>query len=268
MGTDYQDARQKMVDNQIRTTDVTSHSVLKAFLTVAREDFVPTPLKPLAYIDDDMQIAAGGDDGVARYVMEPSPLAKMLQLAQINRDQVVLEIGCGSGYTAAILSLLAGSVVAVESDAELAEAASERLSDGGYDNVAVVTGDLEKGYAAEAPYDVIFINGAVETVPAALFDQLREGGRLVAAVGVGLAARPSLSRRAALFRAGRLSTSPSSRCPVSARPKSSSSRLLHQGKCGVLPIVALLRDGNLMGISERLFTLRDCVLRRQPSYID
>jgi protein-L-isoaspartate(D-aspartate) O-methyltransferase len=192
MGTDYQDARQKMVDNQIRTTDVTSHSVLKAFLTVAREDFVPTPLKPLAYIDDDIRIAAGGDDGVARYVMEPSPLAKMLQLAQINRDQVVLEIGCGSGYTAAILSLLAGSVVAVESDTELADAASERLSDGGYDNVAVVTGDLEKGYAAEAPYDVIFINGAVETVPAALFDQLREGGRLVAAVGVGLSAQARL----------------------------------------------------------------------------
>jgi protein-L-isoaspartate(D-aspartate) O-methyltransferase len=97
------------------------------------------------------------------------------------------------GLHRGLLSLLAGSVVAVESDAELADAASERLSDGGYDNVAVVTGDLEKGYAAEAPYDVIFINGAVETVPAALiFDQLREGGRLVAAVGVGLSAQARL----------------------------------------------------------------------------
>jgi len=192
MGTDYQELRQKMVDNQIRTTDVTSHSVLKAFLTVAREEFVPTSLKPLAYIDSDIQISTGGDDGVGRYVMEPSPLAKMLQLGQITRDHVVLEIGCGSGYSAALLSLLAGSVVAVESDAALADAASERLSETGYDNVAVVTGDLEKGYAAEAPYDFIFFNGAVETVPVALFDQLREGGRLVAAVGQGLSAQAYL----------------------------------------------------------------------------
>ena len=192
MGTDYQDARQKMVDNQIRTTDVTSHSVLKAFLTVAREDFVPTPLKPLAYIDSDLQVSGGERDGVGRFVMEPSPLAKMLQLAQITRDHVVLEIGCGAGYAAALLSLLAGSVVAVESDAALAEAASAKLSETGYDNVAVVTGDLEKGYAAEAPYDLIFFNGAVETVPAALFDQLREGGRLVAAIGSGLAAQAHL----------------------------------------------------------------------------
>ena len=191
MGTDYQDARQKMVDNQIRTTDVTSHSVLRAFLTVAREDFVPTPLKPLAYIDDDILFATDAD-GVDRYVMEPSPLAKMLQLAQITRDQVVLEIGCGSGYCAALLSLLAGSVVAVESDAALADAATERLSDGGYDNVAVVTGDLEKGYASEGPYDLIFINGAVEVVPDALFAQLRDGGRLVAAVGTGLSAQAQL----------------------------------------------------------------------------
>lgn len=189
MGTDYQDARQKMVDNQIRTTDVTSHSVLKAFLTVAREDFLPTPLKPLAYIDCDLQISTGGEDGVARFVMEPSPLAKMLQLAQITRDHVVLQIGSGVGYSAALLSLLAGSVVAVESDAALAEASSTKLSDNGYDNVAVVTGELEKGYASEGPYDRIFFNGAVEMIPDGLFDQLREGGRLVVAVGTGLAAQ-------------------------------------------------------------------------------
>jgi protein-L-isoaspartate(D-aspartate) O-methyltransferase len=189
MGTDYQDARQKMVDNQIRTTDVTSHSVLKAFLTVAREDFLPTPLKPLAYIDTDLQITSGGEEGVVRYVMEPSPLAKLLQLAQITPDQVVLQIGCGVGYSAALLSMLAGSVVAVESDGALAEAASAKLSDTGYDNVAVVTGDLEKGYAAEGPYDVIFFNGAVEVVPEALFDQLREGGRLIAPIGTGAAAQ-------------------------------------------------------------------------------
>ena len=192
MGTDYQDARQKMVDNQIRTTDVTSHSVLKAFLTVAREDFVPTPLKPLAYIDTDLQVSAGDEGGVGRFVMEPSPLAKLLQLAQITQDHVVLQVGCGAGYSAALLSLLAGSVVTVESDSALAEAASTKLSDTGYDNVAVVTGDLEKGYAAEGPYDVILFNGSVEMVPDALFDQLREGGKLVAAIGSGGAAQAYL----------------------------------------------------------------------------
>jgi protein-L-isoaspartate(D-aspartate) O-methyltransferase len=192
MGTDYQDARQKMVDNQIRTTDVTSHSVLKAFLTVAREDFVPSSLKPLAYIDTDLQISSGNDVGMERFLMEPSPLAKLLQLAEIKPDHVVLEIGCAEGYAAALLSLIAGSVVAVESDGALAEAASERLNEAGYDNVAVVTGDLEKGYANEAPYDVIFFNGAVERVPEMIFDQLREGGRLVAAIGSGNAAQAYL----------------------------------------------------------------------------
>ncbi len=192
MGTDYQDARQKMVDNQIRTTDVTSHSVLKAFLTVAREDFVPNSLKPLAYIDTDLQISSGDEDGVARFIMEPSPLAKLLQLAEIKPDHVVLEIGCAEGYATALLSLIAGSVVALESDGALAEAASERLSEAGFDNVAVVTGDLEKGYANEAPYDQIFFNGAVEEVPEIIFDQLREGGRLVAAVGSGNAAQAYL----------------------------------------------------------------------------
>jgi protein-L-isoaspartate(D-aspartate) O-methyltransferase len=191
MGTDYQDARQKMVDNQIRTTDVTSHSVLRAFLTVERQDFVPASLKPLAYIDTDLEITSA-DGGAPRYLMEPSPLAKLLQLAEIKPDHVVLEIGCAEGYAAALLSLLAGSVVAVESDGALADAASTRLSENGYDNVAVVTGDLEAGYASEAPYDVIFFNGAVETVPETITAQLREGGRLVAAVGSGNSAQAHL----------------------------------------------------------------------------
>ncbi|WP_422370252.1 protein-L-isoaspartate O-methyltransferase family protein [Hoeflea sp.] len=188
MGTDYQDARQKMVDNQIRTTDVTSHSVLRAFLTVERQDFVPASLRPLAYIDTDLEITPA-DGSAPRYLMEPSPLAKLLQLAEIKPDHVVLEIGCAEGYAAALLSLLAGSVVAVESDGALADAASTRLSANGYDNVAVVTGDLEAGYASEAPYDIIFFNGAVETVPEAIIEQLREGGRLVVAIGSGNSAQ-------------------------------------------------------------------------------
>lgn len=184
--TDFEAARTKMVDNQIRTTDVTAHSVLQAFLTVPREAFVPDQMKPLAYIDEDLQIAPG------RFIMEASPLAKLLQLAEITRNDIVLEIGCGSGYAAALLSMLAGSVVAIESDEALAARATATLSELGYDNVAVVTGALEAGYPAEAPYDVVFVNGAVEEVPTALIDQLREGGKLVAVVGYGNAARATV----------------------------------------------------------------------------
>lgn len=183
---DYTAARIKMVDNQIRTTDVTSHSVLEAFMAVPREAFVPAPLKPLAYIDNDIELAPG------RYLMEPSPLAKLIQLATVTKEDVVLEVGCGTGYTSAILSMLAGSVVALESDEALAATASETLAELGYDNVAVVTGELEKGYGAEAPYDVIFVNGAVEVIPESLFGELRDGGRLVAVQGYGNASQARL----------------------------------------------------------------------------
>lgn len=193
---DFEAARTKMVDTQIRTTDVTSHSVLSAFLAVPREAFVPVEMKPLAYIDEDTQIAPAAGGNPARYIMEPSPLAKLLQLASVTKDDVVLEIGCGTGYAAAVLSLLAGSVVAVESDEALAAQATATLSELGYDNVAIVTGDLQQGYVDEAPYDVIFIDGAVEEVPETLLAQLRDGGRLVCVVGYGNAARARLYVRA------------------------------------------------------------------------
>jgi protein-L-isoaspartate(D-aspartate) O-methyltransferase len=190
----FEAARIKMVDNQIRTTDVTSHAVLSAFLSVPREEFVPAAMKPLAYIDTDIELQASGVSG-RRYLMEPSPLAKLLQLASISKSDKVLEIGCGTGYASAILSTLAGAVVALECDAALASAAAETLARLGYSNVSVVTGDLETGHAAAAPYDVIFVHGAVETVPDSLLSQLNDRGRLIAVVGSGNASRAKLYLR-------------------------------------------------------------------------
>lgn len=190
----FEAARIKMVDNQIRTTDVTSHAVLAAFLSVPREEFVTAAMKPLAYIDTDIELPASGS-GDRRYLMEPSPLAKLLQLAEISKTDKVLEVGSGTGYGAAVLSMLAASVVALESDAALASRASETLARLGHANVTVVNGELEKGHAAGAPYDVIFIHGAVETIPEALIAQLSDGGRLIAVIGYGNASRAHLLLR-------------------------------------------------------------------------
>ncbi len=192
---DFEAARVKMVENQIRTTDVTSHSVLNAFLTVPRENFVPEKSKLLAYIDNDIEVCPAASGTPARFLMEASPLAKLLQLGAITKEDKVLDVGCGTGYVSALLSILSGKVVALESDEALAAAAKANLAALGHDNVTVVTGELEKGYAASAPYDVIFIDGSVQEVPQALLDQLGEGGRLIVVLGYGHAARATVFMR-------------------------------------------------------------------------
>lgn len=185
MNADYSQYRQKMVDGQLRTTDVNSAAVLSAMGSVPREAFVDARRRELAYIDEDIEISAPNGDAAGRYIMEPSPFGKLVQLADIRPGDVVLDVGCGTGYSAAVLSRLASSVIAVESDAALAERATSILADLGFDNAAVVNGPLRSGYAAEGPYDVIVIEGAVGEIPAALFDQMRDGGRLVAVEGYG-----------------------------------------------------------------------------------
>lgn len=188
-------ARTKMVDNQLRTQSVTDYDVLAAMGDVPREQFVPPASRSLAYIDSDLEVSAAGPNSPARYLMEPAPLGRLLQLAEVGKADVVLVVGCVTGYSAAVLARLANSVVALEQDTGLAAKASETLTELGVDNVAVVTGSLEAGYASEAPYDVIFVDGAVEVVPAALLDQLKDGGRLVAVVGYGRSAAATLFRR-------------------------------------------------------------------------
>ena len=185
MSADFSELRVKMVDGQVRTTDVTDAALLDAMLAVPREAFVGAGQQALAYIDEDIRIADSADGSGARYLMEPSPLAKLLQLAEIDAGDSVLDVGCGTGYCAALLSRLAKSVIALESDAALAETAKAALSAQGCDNVTVVTGSLPQGHAAKAPYNVILIGGSVEEVPAALLGQLAEGGRLVAVEGQG-----------------------------------------------------------------------------------
>lgn len=179
MMADFSGLRTKMVDGQVRTTDVTSLPLLDALLSVPREEFVPAARKSLAYIDEDLEIAPG------RYLMEPSPFARIVQLADIQPGDFVLDVGAGTGYSAAVLSKLAGSVVALEQDPTLAAKAQSVLSALGYDTVAVVEGPLSAGYPAQAPYDVILLEGAVESIPQALFDQLKDGGRLLAVEGHG-----------------------------------------------------------------------------------
>lgn len=187
MTADFSELRVKMVDGQLRTTDVTSLPLLSAMLGIPREAFVPESRKALAYIDDDILLSEKAGPG-ARYLMKPSPFAKLVQLAEIGQNDRVLDVGAGSGYSAAVLSRLAKSVVALESDGALADKASSTLAALGYENVSVVLGDLKAGHKAGAPYDVIVVEGSVEELPDELTAQLAEGGRLVVVEGHGAAA--------------------------------------------------------------------------------
>ena len=189
MNADFERQRIKMVDGQVRTTDVTSAPILSAMLEIPREAFVPAKLASLAYIDEDLQISESANGDGPRYLMEPSPFAKLVQLADIRPGDFVLDVGTGSGYSAAVLSRLASSVIALESDPVLAGLAASTLSRLGYDNVVVVQGELSAGFASEAPYDVIFIGGCIEQLPESLEEQMREGGRLVAVQGTGNAGK-------------------------------------------------------------------------------
>lgn len=176
---DFSIARQSMVDSQIRPNRVNDGNVLAAMAEMPREAFLPKALHGVAYVDEDLPIGKG------RYLMEPLVLARLLQAAAIQPSDVALIIGCGTGYSVAIASRLASAVVAIESDAKLAQAAGDTLTGLGFDTVAVMPGDLKAGYAKQAPFDVILFDGAIAEVPESIAEQLAEGGRLVAVVRPG-----------------------------------------------------------------------------------
>jgi protein-L-isoaspartate(D-aspartate) O-methyltransferase len=176
---DYLAQRLNMVESQVRVNDVTDVRVQDAMREVPRERFVPTARQATAYADAPLEAVRG------RFLMEPRTFAKMLQLAEVAPTDNVLDVGSLTGYSSAILARIAARVTALESDADLVRVAAETLPAVGAANVTVVQGDLAEGHKAKAPYDVIFVNGAIEVRPAALLAQLAEGGRLVAVVKSG-----------------------------------------------------------------------------------
>ena len=173
---DFAAARHNMVESQIRPNRVTDDRLISAMGTVPREAFVPKELRGVAYVDEAIPISDG------RYLMEPMILARLLQEAAPTAGDLALTVGCGTGYAAAVLSHLVGAVVAVESDAALARQASRTLTDMGIDTVAVIEGALAEGCRDQAPFDIIFFDGAVAEIPESVASQLTEGGRLAAVV--------------------------------------------------------------------------------------
>lgn len=174
--TDFDRARKVMVDNQLRTAGITDRRLLTALGEVPREQFVPEVRRGLAYIDEAIPV------GGARKLGAPAPFAKLIQLAEIDHTDHVLDLGCGTGYSAAVLARLGASVVAVESEPALAATARAALGALGATNVTVIEGPIETAGKAKGPYDVIVIEGVVEQVPDALLAQLKPEGQLVALV--------------------------------------------------------------------------------------
>ena len=189
---DFASQRTKMVDSQLRTEAVTDYRILAAMGQVPRELFVPPARRDLAYLDSDIELKRSGEP---RYLMQAAPFARLLQLAEIASSDSVLVVGTGTGYSAAVVASLARSVVAVESDPDLAMTARQNLAALNIANAKVVVGSLNAGAASDGPYDVIVLEGAVQKVPTSLLSQLTDGGRLVVVVGEGAAANATLCTR-------------------------------------------------------------------------
>lgn len=169
---DYAARRTMMVDTQVRPSDVTKFPVIAAMLETPRERYVPAALREAAYAGENLQIAPG------RVLLDPRSIAKMLDALDLQASDVVLDIAAGTGYMAALMARQVETVIAVESDPELASEAEAALAAEGADNVAVITGPHAEGAPRHGPYDVIVVEGGAEALPQALLDQLKQGGRI------------------------------------------------------------------------------------------
>ena len=187
--TDFAAARRHMVDGQVRTADVTDLRIIAAMLEIPREQFVPQAAAGLAYLDLDLPVGQGG----GRRLLKPMVLAKLIHAADVAATDVVLDVGCATGYGAAVLARIAAQVVALEEDSGLAQAARTALAS--EPNVRVVSGPLTAGWPQGGPYDVIVLEGASEIPPDAFLQQVKEGGRLVCILSSGPGAKAMLYTR-------------------------------------------------------------------------
>ena len=195
--SDFAHRRTTMVDTQVRPSDVTKFPIIEAMLTVPREDFVPRARREAAYVGENIPLAPG------RVVLEPRTIAKMLDAVDIGPGDLVLVIGAGLGYSAAVTARLGEAVIALEEDEDMARDAEAALAEAGIDNVAVIEGRLAEGATRHGPYDVIVVEGGVERVPETIEAQLKEGGRIAAlfagadlgTVRIGLKADGAISWR-------------------------------------------------------------------------
>jgi len=168
---DYAARRTTMVDTQVRPSDVTKFPIIEAMLSVPREVFLPVEKREAAYLGENLHLGDG------RVMLEPRTLAKMLDVLDVQGDELVMDLACTQGYSSCVIARMAEAVIAVDTEDMLGEA-QELLSTSGADNVVIHAAEPAEGAAEHGPYDVITVQGAVETIPEAILDQLKEGGRI------------------------------------------------------------------------------------------
>lgn len=177
--SDFSARRTMMVDTQVRPNDVTKFPVIEAMLAIPREEFVPASRRAVAYSGENVEIAKD------RVLLEARTLAKMVDALDIQPTHLVLDLACGYGYSSAVIARMAEAVVAIEDDADMVAEAERRLAETNVFNVAVLQAELAAGAPKQGPYDAILIEGAVEEVPSAILDQLKEGGHIAALFSEG-----------------------------------------------------------------------------------
>lgn len=196
---DFALARANMIESQVRPNGITDERIIAAMAAIPRELFVPSARRSLAYMDEHVEIDAAQPRGSARYLLEPMTFARLVQLLAVEGNDKVLDVGCGTGYSSAILSILAKTVIALESDPELSAEAAANFAKLGLANARVITGKLSEGRLSDGPYDAIFINGCIPDPPLPLLAQLKDHGRLATVLGDEEVGRVALFTRNGAF---------------------------------------------------------------------